>query len=213
LLKLWLEAFVDLGGHCFEGGNLGAFPLLDELRSSKTIASEWDISSDFSLYALNSEAVMMLQERGVRTAALSIEDDATNISSILAHWPEGPIEPQVIVYKDTPLFIAEACSLTALHHGCPTAKVCGYRTLEIENEDGEKFFVAHESCKSVVYGKEAFALTQHRAQLRSLGVRRFRLDFLTRPYRGEEILSVVTHYVREQKTGATHSANFERELL
>jgi len=33
--------------------------------------------------------------------------------------------------------MAEACSLTALHGGCPSAKVCGYRQLEIENAEGK----------------------------------------------------------------------------
>jgi putative protease len=100
-----------------------------------------------------------------------------------------------------------------LHQGCPTATVCGYRTLEIENDEGERFFVAHESCKSIVYGKEAFAVSDHRRRLMELGVADFRVDFLTREYKAEALTAVLDGIREGYKLPETHNANFERELL
>ena len=51
---------------------------------------------------------------------------------------------QELFYKNAPLFIAEACSLTcsAWRH-IPAADVCGYRTFIVENDEGEKYHIAH----------------------------------------------------------------------
>jgi putative protease len=210
LLRPWLRLFQgDSSTPCFEVGNLGALELLEEAGYR---LQDCDLSSDFTLYALNTEAALSLAENHVKRVSLSVEDDLPSIRSKLRNWPAAATA-QVILYKDTPLFIAEACSLTALHHGCPTASVCGYRTLEIENDEGERFFVAHESCKSIVYGKEAFAVAEHRTRLMELGVRDFRIDFLTRVYSTLEITDVLDGIRQGYKLPETHSANFERELL
>ena len=104
--------------------------------------------------------------------------------------------------------MAEACSLTALHNGCPSSKVCGYRTLEIENSKGERFFVAHEGCKSVVYGKQAYSIAGERERLMKLGVSAFRIDFLTRDYDEESFAAIVRAVINDQKIAGTHPANF-----
>ncbi|WP_176736944.1 DUF3656 domain-containing U32 family peptidase [Oligoflexus tunisiensis] len=210
LLRPWLRTFQNAGHTpAFEVGNLGALELLDEAGYRR---QDCDLASDFTLYALNTEAALSLLEQNVQRVCLSVEDDLPSLRSKLRNWPAS-VEPQIILYKDTPLFIAEACSLTALHHGCPTAAVCGYRTLEIENDEGERFFVAHESCKSIVYGKEAFAVSDHRRRLMELGVRDFRLDFLTREYTAEAMTAILDGIREGFKLPETHGANFERELL
>jgi putative protease len=91
--------------------------------------------------------------------------------------------------------------------------VCGYRTLEIENPKGERFFVAHESCKSIVYGQDAYALTHRQDALLALGIRRFRIDFLTRSYDAESVGRVLDAAVARAPLAGTHSANFDRRLL
>ena len=209
LLKAWVLAYSEGGGFAYEIGNIGARHLLDRYLMTKNV----DISSDFTLYVLNTEAAKAALELDIKLAALSIEDDRASIEDKLSHWPQATLRPQAILYKDTPLFIAEACSLTALHGGCPTAAVCGYRTLEIENDEGERFFVAHESCKSIVFGAKAFSITQHKNELKSLGVQDFRLDFLTREYSGEALTAVLRGAYKGQPIAATHTANYEGTLL
>lgn len=232
LLKRWMAAFFEAGVRRFEVGNVGAFALLETWlpKLPSGAAHTLDLASDFTLYTLNTVAAQAWGALGVSKIALSIESDAKDLSLQLQAWPRSAGRPQAILYKDTPLFIAESCSLTALHNGCPTADVCGYRTLEVENDEGERFLVAHENCKSVVYGKEAFSLTQERAFFASQGVDDFRLDFLTRPY-SEEAIHAILHagFMGEKVVVAskpeknpameahaaphTHTANFHRTLL
>lgn len=202
VLKVWFQRAFASGFCAYEVGNPGAMGLL----------KEWDLplddlSSDFTLYAMNRSAVAFWRNQGVEAIALSIEDDYQDLESLLSHWPEQ-VEPVAILYKDTPLFVAEACSLTALHNGCPSSKVCGYRTLEIENKKGERFFVGHEGCKSIVYGKTAYSISGERKRLMAAGVSQFRVDFLTRQYDRESFTVVLDSVFSDVKIAETHPANF-----
>jgi hypothetical protein len=90
--------------------------------------------------------------------------------------------------------------------------VCGYRSLEIENSKGERFTVAHEGCKSIVYGAQAYSISGQRRRLSELGVERFRLDFLTRPYQELEFEKVITLVQGDHSVPETHAANFLGQL-
>jgi putative protease len=234
---------------CFEVGNLGAWGLLEEygLLPASSSGRHVDVTTDFTLYSLNSQAsAVWARSLGASLIALSVEDDAANLEAHMRAWPramarvggdvpaagdEGVGEgrqagsgqthaaPQYILYKDVPLFMAEACSLTALHgNQCPGSKVCGYRTLSIENEQGEKFEVAHEHCKSIVYSTNAQSLVHRQQDLLGMGIRHFRLDFLTRKYEKQHLFEVLDAALRREADDTTplpdtHQANFDRRLL
>jgi putative protease len=222
LLKVWATAAAAAGVTAWEVGNAGAPALLRAWG-----ITTGDVSSDFTLYALNhvasGEIARILGSPGKEgegesavRVTLSVEDDLQNIRRHLASAAdrrEGKIDFQQILYKDTPLFIAESCSLTALHNGCPTAKVCGYRTLEVENPSGERFFVAHESCKSIVYGHAAWSVTQNLSDFAQMGIRHFRVDFLTRPYSPDHMRNILQSAFYGVAIPDTHDANLTRELL
>ena len=165
------------------------------------------------MYSFNSQASESIEELGVKTVCLSVEDDLLNMKKQILSWRAASAKPRVILYKDTPLFIAEACSLTALHGGCPTADVCGYRTLIVENDEGEKYHVAHENCKSIVFADEPYSISQAKSQLSEIGVKSFRVDFLTRPYDSKKINEVLNSCLDSKIIAKTHNANFDRELL
>ena len=184
LLRLWATAAAAAGITAWETGNAGALPLLKKWGITPD-----NVATDFTIYALNHVASDFIAGAVAPRVTLSIEDDLKNLTAQISN--SSGIEFQQILYKDTPLFIAESCTLTALHNGCPTAKVCGYRSLEVENPKGERFIVAHETCKSIVYGRDAYSVTQHRDVFAALGVRRFRVDFLTRPYETSEFTSIL----------------------
>lgn len=210
LLSRWFNYAFSIGIRHYEVGNIGG----PELIRRWTGSDDLDLAGDFTLYALNSEAQASVRELGVKTTTISIEDDLENIEAQTQSLSATDIAAtSVILYKDTPLFIAEACSLTALHNGCPTAAVCGYRTLEVENKEGERFFVAHESCKSIVYGKTAFGITQLKPRLKKLGFNRFRIEFLTRPYEDSDLKTIISSAVEGTISPSTHTANFNRTLL
>jgi putative protease len=206
VLGRWFKAALSAGFTAYEVGNPGAIGLLKDWGLPTD-----DMCSDFMLYAMNREAVLHWQEQGVSRLALSIEDDAEDLGALLKSWPTGVV-PQAILYKDTPLFVAEACSLTALHNGCPTSQVCGYRTLEIENSRGERFFVAHEGCKSIVYGQTAYGISGQRQKLMDLGVQAFRVDFLTREYSRDVFEQILADVAADRLIAGTHAANFHGRL-
>ncbi len=214
LLRVWATAAAAAGITAWETGNAGALPLLRRWGITAD-----DLAADFTIYALNHVASEFIAGSVAPRVTLSIEDDLKNLTAQIAN--SVGIEFQQILYKDTPLFIAESCTLTALHNGCPTAKVCGYRSLEVENPKGERFVVAHETCKSIVYGRDAYSVTQHRDVFLNLGVKRFRIDFLTRPYEPSVFMEIIRAALAGRAVAATssmhgthgtHSANFAGEL-
>lgn len=192
-----------------EVGNLGAIKLCEEWNAAK---APLHLTGDFTLYSLNSQASLFWHEQGLQSFTLSIEDDLENLTSQLQELP-AVIRPQAILYKDTPLFIAEACSLTALHNGCPSSSVCGYRTLEVANQKGERFFVAHESCKSIVYGDQAYSVSHEQDEFLKLGVSDFKIEFLTRPYSEQQIETILRCVSDRIFISNTHAANFRGRLL
>jgi len=208
LLKRWLKVAYERGVRRFEVGNIGAMLFLTELGLEGI-----DLASDFTLYALNQFATQELKSLSVNRYALSLENDKESLEAQLKTSKISGIEPELILYKDTPLFIAESCSLTALHGGCPTAKVCGYRTLDIVNDEGEEFQVIHESCKSVVIGKNAFSISQERGWAANCGITFVRADFLSRSYSPEEVASILHIIGDGNPIRSTHSGNHFRTLL
>jgi putative protease len=204
-----LQAAHDAGLRAFEIPGIGA---LEMLRSEGFDPDELDLTTDFTAFGLNRLASREWAQLGARRITLSVEDDFKNLRSHLQNWC-APAQPEVILYKDTPLFIAESCTLTALHKGCPTSAVCGYRSLEIEDESGERYHVAHESCKSVVYGQRPYSISNQVAQLIGQGVRHFRIDFLTREYKPDQINTIIQKCAEGALIEGTHPANFHRTLL
>ncbi len=215
ILRSWDEPYIrsmiqyalDCGIRHFECPNIGALSFLKKLAKEIPL----DITADFAVYALNREAVCQLQSMGFSKGSISIEDDQENIFTLLGSDLGDFLK--VIVYKDVPLFIAESCSLTALHNGCPTSKVCGYRTLEIEGEDQERYDVYHELCKSVVLSKTPFSLLSHLNQLKEGGASSFQLDFLTKPYPFSQALEIYIKGLQGEAVRPYSTSNFSGKLL
>lgn len=168
--------------------------------------------ADFSIYHLNTWALNKLTEHGIDGRfTLSLEDDKPNMEALLAAADASRFE--AIAYTDTPLFVAEACSLAALYGGCPGAKKCGHETLQIENEHGDQFMVRHDRCRSTVIGDKALSWSGSLAWFRERGVGNFRIDFTTRPYTQADIERIVAHIAADRSLTNTHSENLERVLL
>lgn len=211
VLKKFLSVFFSNGVRKFEIANLGGVQIL---KSFGFEIKDLDLSADFSCYSLNHSAAQFWQSFGLTSITLSIEDDRSNIRSTLRALDQKGPDIQFIVYKDSPLFIAEACSLTALHNGCPTAAVCGYRTLEIESIKGERYFVAHESCRSIVFGAKPLNLSAHWIDFCSeLSINSVRIDFLTKNYENLQIANILKQVVQGKKSELSHAGNFHGRLL
>lgn len=208
-LQHFLRKSLDTGIHLFEIANIGGWQFLQDISNDH---KAWNISADFSLYALNSYAPMLYKSLNISRATLSIEDDQTNIHHLLSAWPKD-VEAQLIIYKDVPLFVAESCSLTALHNGCPGSDTCGYRSLEIEDDAGERFIVAHEACRSVVYGQRPYSLAGHWHLKNSKSIHWYRFDFLYRDYPWNQVKEIITAARDGRTLKQSHTANIYKKLL
>ena len=121
-----------------------------------------------------------------------------------------PARFEVIAYTDTPLFVAEACSLAALYGGCPGAKACGHETLFIENEHGDAFQVRHDRCRSTVIGEQALSWSGHLNTFQRLGVTTFRADFTVRDYSLDQIKTIMAALAEDKPIAQTHTEKPEQ---
>ena len=215
ILRSWDEPFIrsmvnfclSIGITHFESANIGGLSFLKKEAEGRVL----DISADFAIYALNHEAIGQIKDLGFSKVTLSVEDDRPNIQELAQSDALNSLK--IILFKDLPLFIAESCSLTALHNGCPTSKVCGYRTLEIEGEDKEIYEVHHELCKSIVLNKKPMSLFPYLEELEKLGLAHFQVDFLTKKYSFDQALEIYQMGLRGKDVQETTSSNFTKKLL
>jgi len=187
--------------------NPGHFSLL-----SDALGKDITLHADFSLYHINTWSVSALEDMGVNgRLTLSLEDDRPNMEALLQTVDPSAFE--VIAYTDTPLFIAEACSLAALYGGCPGAKACGHETLHIENEHGDQFQVRHDRCRSTVIGNDALSWSGSLDWFAARGVSHFRADFTVREYELSQVQAIMDALVADREISGTHSENLNRILL
>src|SRR5262249_58608771 len=99
----------------WEAANLSAWSHLG--------GGELDLATDWSVYVINRLAALQLLDMGVRRFCLSPEDGLANLRSLLAEFAERAV---VIVYQDTPQFLAESCAYANLIGGCPGKAHCKF---------------------------------------------------------------------------------------
>src|SRR5207244_5866958 len=125
-----------------------------------------------------------LMEMGVNRFALSPEDGLANWRSLLAEF--GP-RAVVIVYQDTPLFIAESCAYANLIGGCPGKANCKFESMEMASSHGEKVTALDYHCRTIVLNHGPFCLAPRLGELRAAGAESLRADFVYRKYAPEEV--------------------------
>ena len=116
---------------------------------------------------------------GVSRFALSPEDGLANMRSLLAEYGSKAI---VIVYQDTPQFLAESCAYANLIGGCPGKANCRFESMEMVSSFGERVTALDYHCRTIVLNDGPFCLSDHIPELARAGARSLRADFLYRPY-------------------------------
>jgi putative protease len=199
------------GWQKWEAGNLSAWSYLKLGPTGlAALAPRLDVSTDWSVYALNRLAAEELLDTGVSRFALSPEDGLENLRPMLAEF--GP-KAVVIVYQDTPLFIAESCAYANLIGGCPGKANCRFESMEMESSHGEKVTAIDYHCRTIVLNQGPFCLSRRLRELAEAGAVSLRADFVYRKYTPEE----VRERWRLVRTGKAvpggHAANFDRGVL
>ncbi len=198
-----ITALRAAGWQKWEAANISAWALLGQHEVL-------DLAADWPLYTLNSAAAAQWFAMGARRVTLSPEDGLDNLREML---PKLGARAAVIVYQDTPLFIAETCPVASLSGKCPGPGHCQFKELELVSDAGEHLIAINRRCRTYTINRHPFCLAARLAALRTAGARRLRADFVYRPYAAED----VRHAWRELRAGravpGAQIGNFDRGLL
>ncbi len=199
-----VEALKGDGWRRWEAANLSAWDYLDVSQA------ELDLATDWSIYVINRLAALQVLEMGATRFALSPEDGFANWQPLLAEF--GP-RAVLIVYQDTPLFIAESCAYANLIGGCPGKANCRFESMEMVSSHGERVIALDYHCRTIVLNQGPFCLAPHLPELARAGAVSLRADFIYRPYEP----AVVRDRWRALRAGRNvpggHAANWERGML
>ncbi|HSM92959.1 MAG TPA: U32 family peptidase [Anaeromyxobacteraceae bacterium] len=167
-----------------------------------------DLSSDWSLYAVNRAAAAQLREMGVGRVTLSTEDVRANLSALAGRL--GPAA-SVVVYEDSPLFISESCPYANLAGGCPGPAKCTFERMELTSSHDGKVLVVNERCRAFTLNDVPFNLSSRLAALEAAGARSFRVHFVHRPWPTERALEIWRALRRGEPVRPGHTGNFDRD--
>jgi putative protease len=169
----------------WEAANVGGLNLLQ---------GKDDVTADWPLYTLNTQAALQWREQGIRQFVLSPEDDAENIFSLIEQLGDAAVVP---VYQHTPLMIsatrpaADGAELTDRSR----------RTFSVES-NGRQFVLVNET---------PFSLTDHLDELKAKGARRFRID-LSYGIRSPDEAADIVRRITSGSAVPGHTGNFDRGL-
>jgi hypothetical protein len=193
----------------WEAANLSAWNYLN-FHPKCPQSSDLDLSTDWSVYVLNRLAARALERIGVRRFTLSPEDGLENVRSLLHEFAECAI---LIVYQDTPLFLAESCAYANLIGGCPGKANCTFESMEMVSSHGEQVTALDYHCRTIVLNQGPFCLSTRLDDLRRAGAVHLRADFVYRPYDAIEVRRRWRLIRAGRPVPGGHAANFDRGLL
>lgn len=168
-----------------------------------------NLATDWSIYVINRLAALQLLEMGVTRFALSPEDGMANVRSLLAEF--GP-KAVVIVYQDTPLFLAESCAYANLIGGCPGKANCKFDGMEMVSSHGERVTALDYHCRTIVLNQGPYCLSTRLKELAKAGAISLRADFIYRPYAPEEVRDRWRLLRAGKPIPNGHAANFDRGM-
>jgi putative protease len=187
----------------WEAANLSAWSYME-------MPSRIDIAADWSVYVLNRLAAHALLDLGVTRFALSPEDGLANIRSLLAEF--GP-RAVLIVYQDTPQFLAESCAYANLIGGCPGKANCRFESMEMVSSHGENVTALDYHCRTIVLNSGPFCLSTRLQDLAGAGAVNLRADFVYRPYDPATVRERWRRVRAGRAIAVGHAANLDRGIL
>jgi putative protease len=203
------------GWHKWEAANLSAWhylgvnPLTPN-PSPPAGSGGIDLATDWSVYVINRLAAQQVLDMGVTRFALSPEDGFVNARSL---WNEFGAKAVLIVYQDTPQFLAESCAYANLIGGCPGKANCRFESMEMVSSHGERVTAIDYHCRTIVLNQEPFCLSTRLGELAKAGVVSLRADFLYRNYDPHTVRDRWRLVRAGRPVPGGQSANFERGIL
>lgn len=181
-LEMKVSSLQAAGWRNWEAAVLSAWPFLK--IGGPDIPSDLSLTADWPIYAMNRSAVRQLFDMGVTRFTLSPESGREELRPLLEEYGE---RATVVIYQDTPLFISENCALAAMFRKCPAGSDCIDSERDWESGSGEKVRLVQQGCRSVLINRVPFCLGQRLDELRGMGARHFRADFINRHYEPQDV--------------------------
>ncbi|MBL7016136.1 MAG: U32 family peptidase [Kiritimatiellales bacterium] len=174
--KNLIDQFPTIGK--WEAANVGGLQLLK---------GKPDITADWPLYTLNTQAALEWKAQGICQFVLSPEDQKENFFALIDELGDGAIVP---VYQHTPLMISATQ---------PAAD-----GNELIDRSNRAFRVETNGREFVVVNEVPFSLANHMDELQAAGARHFRIDLSYSPTeKAQEIIDDLA---------PGHSGNFNAHL-
>jgi putative protease len=196
------------GWRKWEAANLSAWDYLgvDPGRPDPAL----DLATDWSVYVVNRLAARQVLDMGGSRFALSPEDGLQNIRSLLAEFAGQAV---VIVYQDTPQFLAESCAYANLIGGCPGKANCKFESMEMVSSHGERVTALDYHCRTIVLNQGPFCLSPRLDEVGRAGAVHLRADFVYRPYEPADVRRLWRLVRAGRPVPQGHAANFDRGML
>jgi U32 family peptidase len=196
------------GWRKWEAANLSAWHYLgvDPLAPHGSL----DLAADWSVYVINRLAALQVLDMGATRFALSPEDGFANACTL---WQEFGDRAVLIVYQDTPQFLAESCAYANLIGGCPGKANCRFESMEMVSSHGERVTALDYHCRTIVLNQGPFCLSTRLPELARAGAISLRADFLYRPYEPTTVRERWRQVRGGRQIPGGHSANFDRGIL
>ncbi|MBN2161765.1 MAG: DUF3656 domain-containing protein, partial [Pontiellaceae bacterium] len=176
---------IDDSTRPLEVANVGA---LHSFRKCTNLTADWP------LYTLNSEAAAQWQELGIQQMVLSPEDTGDNMKALLRLLGDRAIVP---IYQHTPLMISatrpESGDALSDRHSKP---------MRIE-KSGDQFVLIYE---------EPFCLIRHINELKAAGARRFRIDLTYGIHDAAQAAGIIRNLFAGNNISDSHNGNYARTL-
>jgi putative protease len=203
-----VAAFRQAGWNKWEAANLSAWEFLGIDPANPSTGM--DLATDWSVYVLNRAAALAVADMGVHRFALSPEDGRVNVRSLLREFADRAV---LIVYQDTPQFIAESCAYANLIGGCPGKPNCSFESMDMVSSHGERVTALDYHCRTIVLNQGPYCLAPRLKELAKLGARNLRADFIYQRYSPTEVRDRWRLVRAGRNVPGGHSANFEIGLL
>ena len=184
-----IDALCAHGFRRFELANLSHFALLK--------GREVELSTDFRLFSLNTQALLAWRELGAEAATLYIEDDAENMATLLA--AELPLRRRVLVYGAVPAMTTRI-AIKGVKGDAP-----------LVSDRGEEYEVAVRGNLTTITPATRFSLTHFRGKLQEAGCGSFVVDLSQAPR--EKWRPILDALARGEALPGTSEFNFVMGLV
>jgi putative protease len=203
ILQPRIRRLQEAGYQRWEVSNLAGLTYLDG-------GARLDLAAGWPLYVLNRLAAATLTDLDFSSVTCSPEDGRGNLVSLLGG---AGVPARVILYQDTPLAISAVCAFSSARGGCSgNHDTCAASSMRLESKRADRLLAINDHGQTAIVNATPLSWSHHLDELLSMGARRFRAEFVWRPYAPDEVARIWSRVRRGERLEASHEGNWEHGL-